>query len=407
MLNLGYCKGSMSTASYGGVSDQFPAGLRVLVVDDDPTCLEILEKMLRICLYEASSPSPEIVAFVNSFAYTYVSFDLSGAELRLPRRRSSISQTMNHPFKQRIRQEGVTMKVPHFHRSHYAQRLAPQTRNSLKGKIPNSITLLENLGSLNLYSNALTGAIPDNFGDLISLKNVSLGSNSLSGAIPDSMSAILDLVYVDMSSKPKFFAEMKKLKYLNLENNEFPGVLPFNLTFMKRLDVLKSVETTICVTIDFRPFPSWLNSVASQTFCSTAVPLAPFELNCSASVKRIRGFKISRPLSLPGGASLSFPRSRKPTQSGKDSQPYSFPQLIRQMQANAVKSSNLFLEEMVPPIDHRSHHPSEGKYPGGPRIATGSVQGFFVQLVQTEILHGTSKDKHIALKHLSDIEKSR
>ncbi|KAK8998822.1 hypothetical protein V6N11_070007 [Hibiscus sabdariffa] len=33
-------------------TDQFPAGLRVLVVDDDPTCLMILEKMLRTCLYE-------------------------------------------------------------------------------------------------------------------------------------------------------------------------------------------------------------------------------------------------------------------------------------------------------------------------------------------------------------------
>jgi two-component response regulator (ARR-B family) len=34
------------------ISDQFPAGLRVLVVDDDPTCLMILERMLRFCLYE-------------------------------------------------------------------------------------------------------------------------------------------------------------------------------------------------------------------------------------------------------------------------------------------------------------------------------------------------------------------
>lgn len=42
----------MSTASSSVVSDQFPAGLRVLVVDDDPTCLMILEKMLRTCLYE-------------------------------------------------------------------------------------------------------------------------------------------------------------------------------------------------------------------------------------------------------------------------------------------------------------------------------------------------------------------
>ncbi|KAL5996283.1 hypothetical protein ACLOJK_026357 [Asimina triloba] len=40
-----------------GVSDKFPAGLRVLVVDDDPTCLRILEKMLRNCLYEVTTCS--------------------------------------------------------------------------------------------------------------------------------------------------------------------------------------------------------------------------------------------------------------------------------------------------------------------------------------------------------------
>ena len=43
---------SASLKSGDVVSDQFPAGLRVLVVDDDPTCLRILEKMLRNCLYE-------------------------------------------------------------------------------------------------------------------------------------------------------------------------------------------------------------------------------------------------------------------------------------------------------------------------------------------------------------------
>ncbi|KAK8622500.1 hypothetical protein V6N13_117411 [Hibiscus sabdariffa] len=51
----------MSTASSSAawkavdsVPDQFPAGLRVLVVDDDPTCLIILEKMLRTCSYEVT-----------------------------------------------------------------------------------------------------------------------------------------------------------------------------------------------------------------------------------------------------------------------------------------------------------------------------------------------------------------
>ncbi|KAI3677293.1 hypothetical protein L1987_86917 [Smallanthus sonchifolius] len=43
-----------SGAGDGGVPDQFPAGLRVLVVDDDPTCLMILEKMLRHCNYEVT-----------------------------------------------------------------------------------------------------------------------------------------------------------------------------------------------------------------------------------------------------------------------------------------------------------------------------------------------------------------
>lgn len=50
---------SLSTAnSYGAckvssvVPDKFPVGLRVLVVDDDTSCLRILEQMLRKCLYQ-------------------------------------------------------------------------------------------------------------------------------------------------------------------------------------------------------------------------------------------------------------------------------------------------------------------------------------------------------------------
>ncbi|XP_059316400.1 two-component response regulator ARR11-like [Lycium ferocissimum] len=36
-------------------TDTFPAGLRVLVVDDDPTWLKILEKMLKKCSYEVTT----------------------------------------------------------------------------------------------------------------------------------------------------------------------------------------------------------------------------------------------------------------------------------------------------------------------------------------------------------------
>jgi two-component response regulator (ARR-B family) len=38
-------------ASDSAKSDQFPVGMKVLVVDDDPLCLMILERMLRRCQY--------------------------------------------------------------------------------------------------------------------------------------------------------------------------------------------------------------------------------------------------------------------------------------------------------------------------------------------------------------------
>nr|ABG35774.1 SRR384 [Striga asiatica] len=59
-MNLGVTPMSFASVnalwkSGNGLSDQFPAGLRVLVVDDDPTCLRILEKMLKNCLYEVTT----------------------------------------------------------------------------------------------------------------------------------------------------------------------------------------------------------------------------------------------------------------------------------------------------------------------------------------------------------------
>lgn len=38
-------------AVVGRVRDQFPVGMRVLAVDDDPVCLKVLENLLRRCQY--------------------------------------------------------------------------------------------------------------------------------------------------------------------------------------------------------------------------------------------------------------------------------------------------------------------------------------------------------------------
>lgn len=52
--NFGSGSGSGSCKPETGVSDQFPVGLRVLVVDDDVICLKILEQILRRLSYHGN-----------------------------------------------------------------------------------------------------------------------------------------------------------------------------------------------------------------------------------------------------------------------------------------------------------------------------------------------------------------
>jgi hypothetical protein len=53
-----------------GAKDQFPVGMRVLAVDDDPTCLMVLENLLQRCQYQgmaysSSPPSPLFPSLVS------------------------------------------------------------------------------------------------------------------------------------------------------------------------------------------------------------------------------------------------------------------------------------------------------------------------------------------------------
>ncbi|KAI4311103.1 hypothetical protein MLD38_036027 [Melastoma candidum] len=71
-MNLSCGKVSLSASSSSCawksaemVPDRFPAGLRVLVVDDDPTCLMILEKMLKTCQYEVTTCNRAEIALSN------------------------------------------------------------------------------------------------------------------------------------------------------------------------------------------------------------------------------------------------------------------------------------------------------------------------------------------------------
>ncbi|KAL4560267.1 hypothetical protein LXL04_032417 [Taraxacum kok-saghyz] len=75
--------GSGGGGGDGGVPDQFPAGLRVLVVDDDPTCLMILEKMLRNCNYEVTKCNRAEVA-LSHLRENKNGFDVVISDVHMP-----------------------------------------------------------------------------------------------------------------------------------------------------------------------------------------------------------------------------------------------------------------------------------------------------------------------------------
>ncbi|KAJ8540381.1 hypothetical protein K7X08_030300 [Anisodus acutangulus] len=85
-MNLGTASSSVSWQSSinDRVSDmQFPAGLRVLVVDDDPTCLMILEQMLRKCHYEVTKSNRAEIA-LSMLRENRNGFDIVISDVHMP-----------------------------------------------------------------------------------------------------------------------------------------------------------------------------------------------------------------------------------------------------------------------------------------------------------------------------------
>ncbi|WCJ33631.1 Two-component response regulator ORR21 [Euphorbia peplus] len=60
--NYSSCKNGGGAIAAAAVPEQFPAGLRVLVVDDDTTCLTVIERMLRRCHYHVTTSTQAKVA---------------------------------------------------------------------------------------------------------------------------------------------------------------------------------------------------------------------------------------------------------------------------------------------------------------------------------------------------------
>ncbi|KAL5067529.1 hypothetical protein RYX36_018418 [Vicia faba] len=64
-------------------TDLLPIGMRVLAVDDDPTCLKVLETLLRRCEYHVTTTSQAIMA-LNMLRENKDKFDLVISDVHIP-----------------------------------------------------------------------------------------------------------------------------------------------------------------------------------------------------------------------------------------------------------------------------------------------------------------------------------
>ncbi|CBI18671.3 unnamed protein product, partial [Vitis vinifera] len=70
-------------AGEDGVKDPFPVGMRVLAVDDDPTCLMLLDGLLRRCQYQVTTTNQAITA-LKMLRENKNNFDLVISDVSMP-----------------------------------------------------------------------------------------------------------------------------------------------------------------------------------------------------------------------------------------------------------------------------------------------------------------------------------
>lgn len=111
--------------------------------------------------------------------------------------------------------------------------------NNLNGTLPDEIGELTNLRYLNLTTdyghqtpNKLYGKIPESIGNLKKIKELQLTQNQISGSLPNNISKLTNLEILGLMNNqlsgtiPEGFGNLAKLEHLSLDGNNLSGSLP-------------------------------------------------------------------------------------------------------------------------------------------------------------------------------------
>jgi hypothetical protein len=156
------------------------------------------------------------------------------------------------------------------------------------GRIPDDLSLLTELTTIDLTSNAIEGTIPPSWGDRLTLlRRLNLHDNDLTGTIPSSLGALTGLMALALSGNmlhgtiPSSLGALASLRRLNLQNNYLTGTIPSSLTNMTELVSLSLNNNQINGTMPFcqnDARPSLLQDLVAdcdQVFCPCCSQCCP------------------------------------------------------------------------------------------------------------------------------------
>lgn len=114
----------------------------------------------------------------------------------------------------------------------------------LTGQLPNELSNLTMIRSIDLGWNNLSGTLPESWSAFVNLQQLWLPNNQFTGSLPSSWSSLvnltdLNLVYNEISgSLPAGWSTLVNLSYLQLDENKLSGTLPVEWSSLVNLYIL-------------------------------------------------------------------------------------------------------------------------------------------------------------------------
>jgi Leucine-rich repeat (LRR) protein len=144
--------------------------------------------------------------------------------------------------------------------------------SGLNGSIPPEIGNLTSLQALHLSSfeggTQLSGQIPSELGNLMELTHLEISNSLVSGLIPPELGHLSNLMFLDLSNSPLSgpippeIGSLVNLQVLAFGEgvNELGGPLPLSLVNLKKLHSFQFNNTDLCEPTE-DSFQAWLNSI--------------------------------------------------------------------------------------------------------------------------------------------------